>query len=302
MKSLLMFFLCFFFGATTTMAQGAGFSSSAEVNASTTDSSAIEKELEPDLDIGEDRYPEAQPLFVRPPGPDRGGTIKMQHPNAKKGLIKIDKDGSYYYQTLRAKKSKAGSIRVGSFEAPKIEGINSSVSFKSVYGLSRLNGAMFDYEWQPFTSFGRMGLQLGTGLATVIGKGVFKTARSNGATALEKYTMYIVPLTAFLIYRFEYVDQQLIVPFINGGVTYYGLAEFRDDGKRPNFAGAAAAGGGGGLHVSISRLSRETAFAMASEYGIAELWLTGEVRTMKGLKQEIDFTNTMVSVGLTADY
>ena len=242
--------------------------------------------------------------FIKPSGPKKGGSLRVHHPDAAKGLIRINKDGTYQYKVKLGEKSQAASVRFTSISPPKISGAYANVSYNSMYGTSNLTGVLFDYEWQPFTKFGRFGLDFGTGFSTVTGKGTFKTSNSarTETQAEESYTLYVIPLSAFLVYRFEYIRRQWIVPFINGGATYYGLAETRDDGKGPNFAGGPAVGGGGGLHFSISAMDPEKGFTLSREYGIADMWLTLEARVMQGLSSDTDFTNQSINAGITVDY
>ena len=228
----------------------------------------------------------AQPQFVKPKGPARGGVLRVPHPNAAKGLLRIEKDGSYQYKVALKEKSQSSSMRFGTMTPPKITG-NNSKTFSDYYGSANIAAITVEYEWQPFQSFGRLGLNLGSGIGSVRGNGYFQ---QGGAKAEETYTMYLVPLTAFLTYRFEYVRRQWVVPYINGGMTYYGMAEIRDDQKF-SFAGASAAGGGGGLLISISAFDPAKAFIMDREYGIADLYLSIEARVMQGLSKQVDFSN-----------
>lgn len=236
--------------------------------------------------------------FVKPKGPPQGGTVRAIHPDAGKGLLRINKDGSYQYKTKLRPKSQAMSVGVLVMAPPTIQGPNGA-TFKSIYGSGNVYQLAVNYEWDPIKSFGALGLQLGTGLATAHGNGVLSEYQQ---PSQETYNLFIVPFTANIIYRFEYVRRQWIVPFVNGGITYYGMAEKRDDNKPVKFAGAPAVGGGGGVHLSISRLDQAKAFTLDREYGIADMWLTLEARAVKGLYTETDFSSEMVSVGITVDY
>lgn len=261
-----------------------------------------QEETEVSSDPNVDRFPKPQPHFQKPPGPKQGGKVLVEHPDAAKGLIRINKDGSYQYKTQIKEKSKAGSFKIGSMTPPKVE-TDGDVTFENMYGDSDIFALDVDYVWQPFRKYGALGLRLGTGFATVTARGYFKNSNPTGATrSEERYNLFIVPLSAFLEYRFEYVRRQWVVPYIFGGGTYYGLAEIRDDGKAPTFAGAPAAGGGGGLLFSISRLDSAAAFNLSQEYGIADMWLVVEGRAMQGLSDETDFTNQMVSAGIAVDF
>lgn len=250
------------------------------------------------VDFGVEDTLSADGRFRKPPGPPQGGTLVVPHPSAPKGLIRINKDGTYQYRTEVRPKSQAVSFRLGIFTPPVIEG-QGPVTYESMYGTDNLFGLLGDYEWQPFQGFGALGVQLGGGFATARGNG---RLASSDMPAIEAYDLYIVPLSAFAVYRFEYVRRQWIVPFVNGGVTYFGLAEKRDDDTPPKFAGAAAVGGGGGVHLSISRLDPASAFVMDREYGIADLWLTIEARVMQGLDETTDFTSQIVTAGITMDF
>ncbi|PIS09883.1 MAG: hypothetical protein COT73_12365 [Bdellovibrio sp. CG10_big_fil_rev_8_21_14_0_10_47_8] len=263
----------------------------------------IESEEAVSSDPNTNRFPHAEPLFKKPEGPPQGGTIRVEHPRAAQGLQRINKDGVYQYRTGLKEKSKSGSFRLSSMTTPTIKGTNSAVTFNNMYGSSDLMGLQVTYEWQPFRSFGSLGLQLESGFATASGKGYFKTARSDGTTrAEESYNLYVVPMSAFLNYRFEYKRRQWIVPFISGGGTYFGMVEVRDDGKAPVVAGAPAVGGGGGALFCISCVDSANAFVMSQEYGIADLWLVLEARAMQGLYDDIDFTSQMISLGITVDF
>lgn len=250
------------------------------------------------VDLGPEEDAARKDQYRRPPGPVQGGVMKVPHPGAAKGLMRINKDGSYQYRTSLKPKSQAMSFRVGAMTPPIIQGRANGLTYKSMYGSANLFALQGEYEWMPFQSFGSLGVQLGGGFATATGNGTLES----GPPAEEKYTIFIIPMTAFAIYRFEYVRRQWVVPFVNGGGTYYGLAEKRDDDSPVKFAGTFAVGGGGGIHVSISRLDPQSAFTMDREYGIADMWLTLEARAMQGLDQNLDFSNQMVTLGVTMDY
>ena len=249
------------------------------------------------IDAGPEGDASANGGFRKPVGPLQGGVVEVPHPNAAKGLLRINKDGSYQYKTELHEKSQAVSVLIGAMSPPDISG-NAGITYKSMYGAGNLYGLNVDYEWDPFKSFGTLGVQLGVGFASGHGNGRLAT----GENARESYNLYLVPLSAFAIYRFEYVRRQWIVPFVNGGFTYYGMAEKRDDDQPMKFAGAEGVGGGGGLHFSISRIDPAGAFTLDREYGVADMWFTVEARVTKGLDADVDFTGETISAGITVDF
>lgn len=248
--------------------------------------------LRPDTGVS-DGWPPRNPIN-REVIPKHGGTFQMEHPGAAKGLIKIEKDGAYQYHVPPIPKSKATSFRFATLTPPRI--VNGSLTYENMYGASP-QGLLLDFEWQPFQGFGALGFAFGSGFVMAQGKGRF----ASGREALESYTLFVIPLSLSVVYRFEYVRRQWFVPFIHGGGTYYGLVELRDDNKR-NLAGTPAVGGGGGIHFGISRWDRRSAFILSKEYGIADVWLTLEVRVVAALKRELDLSNQSISLGFTVDY
>jgi len=246
--------------------------------------------------------PESDQPFVKPSGPPQGGILRVPHPGAAKGLSRINADGSYQYRIPQKSKSQSSSLRLGVIAPPNISGAKTTAgtkSFGDFYGSSGIFAVNFDYEWQPFSKFGRVGLVLGTGFATARGNGYFK---KDGTRAEEVYNLYIVPMSAFLNYRFEYARRQWAVPFVKAGGTYFGMVELRDDNKSPAFAAAPAVGGGGGIHFSITALDKQEAFILDREYGIADMYLTLEAQALQGLSSDIDFSTQMVNLGITVDF
>lgn len=240
---------------------------------------------------------EPAPAYNKPTAPKKGGSIMVPHPNAAKGLIRINKDRSYQYRTPEIGKNQAMSVRVGSVSPPKVTGPG-GITYGDIYGAADMVGVLADYEWQPFRGFGAMGLQLGAGIMISRGNGRF----ADRSIAQETYDLFVVPLSAFLVYRFEYMRRQWFVPYAIGGGTLYGLYEKRDDSKPAQMASSPTAGFGGGIHFSISRWDAQGAFVMQHEYGVADLWLTAELRVLQGLRSDIDFTNRTASLGITVDY
>jgi hypothetical protein len=223
--------------------------------------------------------------------------IKVPHPNAAKGLIRINKDGSYQYRIKVKEKTQASSFNMAAITSPIIaNALTPTVTYNSMYG-TNLYGMIVNYEWMPFRRFGTMGIIFESGISSARGRGRLE----DGNPAEETYNLFVIPMTAMLKYRFEYFKRQWFVPYVLGGGTYYGMVELRDDNTK-TIAGAAAVGGGGGLHINVTRWDPEGAFRLDTEWGITDMWLTAELRIMKGVKPEIDFTSTTLQLGITVDY
>lgn len=246
----------------------------------------------------------AQETAAKPSEPNKK---KIAHPDAKKGLYLIDQNtGRYYYKTTKlSQKNQSTSIRFGSITAPNISmqtGGNTYL-FEDIYGDSTLPYLLLDYEWQPLRAFGKLGVILGLGFFTASGNGRFvDPSIQSGESAKEGFTFIGLPLSVGGIYRLEFSDTQWLAPFISAGLSYYVLGELRDDGKAPKVLGTPAAYGGGGILFNITTWSKDIDFTLDREYGINNMWLAAEFRTIQSLNEELDISSDLVNFGIAVDY
>lgn len=235
--------------------------------------------------------------------PETGTNKKyIHHPRAKDGLRLIDRDGAYYYVANRySKREQTTSVRFGSLNpTPGIVSADGQTDYARMYGSEYPTVLSFDYDWLALKGFGALGLQFGGGFFTAQGQGRFLNNPSKEAR--EKYTFYAIPLNLGGIYRFEYTDRQWVVPYVNGGLTYYVLAEKRDDDKAPSFVGTPSVYAGGGAMFNLSAIDKDTGFALDAEYGISTLWLTAEFRVIKETNPDLNLGGTLISFGFSTDY
>lgn len=123
------------------------------------------------------------------------GVRMVHHPDAANGLIRIERDGTYVYQIKTTPKNQTGILRFGEMSAPQIVSTGNLINFQQMYGPS-LFTLMGDYEWHPFSSFGKqLGFNVSVGMATAQGHGAFVSG-GNDPPPLEKYTFFAVPLNA----------------------------------------------------------------------------------------------------------
>jgi hypothetical protein len=221
----------------------------------------------------------------------------IPHPNAKKGLVRIEQNGTYVYKVKLKPTHYTGSLRFGQMEAPNIVSADGRTDFASMYETKKLPMVMFDYDWQPFTNFGKLGVEMGVGFAMATGNGRFL----NGDKAQEVYTFVAIPLNLGVVYRFQYARNQWVAPYISGGGTYIGVAEIRDDNKH-NVTGTAALYGAGGLMFNIGAMDDEVAFKLDNEYDVGGLWLTAEFRYQNALSEDLDFSGSIISLGISAEF
>ncbi|WP_413289955.1 hypothetical protein [Bdellovibrio sp. HCB337] len=238
----------------------------------------------------------SQPSYKKGEPLDKGVKL-IKHPDAKKGLMRIEQDGTYVYKVKTSPKSQTGIIRFGLMQPPNIVSADGTTTFKDMYTADDIFTLLVDYEWQPFSKYGKLGVQLGGGFSMTSGHGRFL----DGTEALESYDFVTLPLNAGVIYRLEYFKRQWVAPYISAGGSYIAVAEIRDDGKN-NFTGTPAAYGAGGLMFNITALDKQMAFNLDAEYGVGNLWLVGEYRYQKSFSEDLDFTGGIMSLGISADF
>lgn len=232
---------------------------------------------------------------------------KIAHPDSKKGLYLIDQNtGRYYYKTEKvSQKNQATSIRMGMISPPNISTMTGDMeyTFADIYGADTLPYLLLDYEWQPIRSFGKLGVVLGAGFFTASGNGRFANpAIEDGAPAKEGFTFIGMPISVGGIYRLEFSDRQWFAPFVSAGLSYYALAELRDDGKAPKIVGTPAGYGGGGILFNITAWDKDIDFTMDREYGINNMWLAAEFRVIQSLNEDLDVSADLVNIGISVDY
>jgi len=230
----------------------------------------------------------------------QGGVEYIRHPQAAKGLLVIEKDGTYIYRTKEDLSfDQTGIFRFGMMDAPKITSADGQTSFSDMYSPS-VPMIGFDYEWQPLNGFGRWGIQAGFGIITASGPGRFVSDPSKEAK--EQYTFIAIPLSLGGVYRMEVMNRQWFAPYIAAGVNYFPVIETRDDDKSPGMVGTPGVYGSGGMMINLTALDRDTAFNLRSEYGIANLWVTLDYRYIKTFSEEVDFTSSLIGGGIAVDY
>ncbi len=229
-------------------------------------------------------------------------TKKIQHPGAKEGLYLIDEEGVYHYRTENiSSRDHSMFLRFMSLTTPEIQNSTNTGDFTyaDVYGEQNLSGLDFVYEWQPFKSLGKAGVQFGAGFATATGNGFF--ANGDLREPRERYTFISVPLALGIVYRFEFLERQWFAPYVAGGGLYNVLIESRNDGKITT-VGASGGYGSAGAMINLTALNKDLAFTMDRVYSFSQLWIIGEYRRIQSFNDDLDITANQISFGVGADY
>ncbi len=266
------------------------------------DEYAIEEEIE-NL-----RSPkESEPLY-RPSKSQRvskkGRGRYIYHPNQKKGLFKIDRDGNYYYKIDSSKRKAAFSLRGGVANFKNFQDPNTGLTYSDIYGGDTATSLNFDWEWKPFKKFKTLSIKFASGFIYDRGKGkLFDEATGMvDGDAQESYTLIYLPNTVGATYRFRQYYKQLFVPFITGGLDYHIATELRDDFNRTKFLGIPAAHFGGGVDINLGWLERMADIELDREFGINNTYFSLELRQIVAFNSDRDIANTMFVAGFHFEY
>lgn len=233
------------------------------------------------------------------------GEKRIRHPWSKKGLIRITKDKTYVYKTKKSKANHSTTVLMTTYSPTALETVvpdKGTIQYSDIYD----DGFMFtfDYEWVITKNFGRLGLKLGSGLMIAQGNGRLRNDLSK--TALESFTLFMFPNKATAIYRMQYWgDNQILVPYVEGGGGYYTFLETRDDnlGPKPGrMGGAAMAEWAVGGSLNLGALNKDAVLTLDREYGINNLWFNVEYRSLIGLKADFDLSADLINIGFMMEY
>jgi hypothetical protein len=231
------------------------------------------------------------------------GTRYIEHPNAKKGLIRIDKEKAYYYKVKTSEQSKATTVHFATYEPTDlVNPDNADLRYDSIYDSESWPLITYESEKQFAQGFGKLGWKWGTGFYLAKGNGQFETPQAE--EPLEEFTLIVFPINLGLIYRAQYWDSQFAVPYAEASVGGFCFAEIRDDDQNPSlgaaFGFAPMAQVSGGLSFQLG--SGSSSFLdLDREYGINRMFIDVEYRAYLALGN-YDFSANVIALGLTAEY
>jgi hypothetical protein len=216
--------------------------------------------------------------------------------------LTITSKGEFIYPVENSPLEGMFSFRFGLLTPPDLKNADNGVSFTKQYGSSDLPILFGDYEWKLTQKLGRLGIKLGSGLAVARGNGRFKNAARAAEIPDEKFTFLMFPNQLTAIYRFQYSEKQLFVPFIEGGGGYFGILEMRDDNKPPNIGGSGVAVAAGGVNFLLDAIDPHAVRQLDTEWGINHVWLTLEYRQIVGMRSDMDFTSGIFNAGFAMEF
>ena len=230
----------------------------------------------------------------------------IEHPNAKKGLIKIDKNKVYHYKVPESEQTKAGNFKIAFYEPSNLENPDdpSRANYDSIYDGSASPLLLYEHEWQIGRKFGKFGLTAGGGFFFAKGNGQFADP-NNPDRAREEFMLFVFPIHVGAVYRLQYYDTQRFAPYVGGGVGGMAFAERRDDDLNPSLGAALGfspnAVGYAGVAFQMGSGARSF-LDLDREYGINKFWLTAEYRTYIHIGGDYDFGSDAINGGFTAEF
>lgn len=237
----------------------------------------------------------------------------VTHPGADAdGLMKIDQNGVYIYKPLPQNVRQASHLRLGMVSNPDVEseicdengGNCQNINFDDIYAGASGMGIEYLYEYFLFrdtnVNFGKLGLQVGASISYAQGNG--RLVSDLNTESIETFSFLTVPLFAGALYRFEYRDRQILVPYAGGGGVYTLLVEKREDKSDVKAIGAPGFYGFGGGLLNLSALDRDMGSDFETEYDIKNLWLSAEFKFISVNSEAFSLENGYIQGGLGFDF
>jgi hypothetical protein len=248
---------------------------------------------------GASEEPDESPTPLKTPKTKKK-VVEQKNPNDPV-VVRISKEGEYFYKRKASEQTSAWALRFGSLQIGDVVNPDTNLAFGDVYASSG-TVLFFDYEWQLFKFLGKIGLKLGSGVFVTQGTGRFLTGTKAGQEAKEQYTFVMFPNNLSAIYRAQFWEKQLIVPFVEGGGGYYTFVEVRDDFKRTKYGGVPIAQWAVGGSLLLDFLDPAAMVELDEDNGINHLWLTAEFRSITSFKDTFDISNNIISAGFLFEY
>lgn len=141
-----------------------------------------------------------------------------------------------------------------------------SDDWKEIYGEELVSNyrASIGYRFHP-----TFGVEIGGGYLAKDGEGKTLTGGDTGV----KTTFQSAPIDLTLMYRLNYFQEQFIIPYIGGGVSYNLYWETIKDGRKLK-GGMWGQHVTGGIQLLLDRLDKKSARDFEEDYGIDNTYLT----------------------------
>lgn len=241
-----------------------------------------------------------EPKENRALGKDKRGRY-IYHPNQEKGLYKINKNGEYLYKYEKTELNGFFHLKGGGYSFENFPTEDSTNKFEAFYDTETAVTFLLEYDWPVFKNMQSLSLNFSGGMAYARGNGAFVDT-SIGLEAREKYTLLFLPMGVGLTYKFKFISNQLLLPYINGSLNYNFLMEFREGFEAFKYLGIFGAHFSGGVSINLGWFERLASLQLDQEFGINNSYLTIEARQVIGFEDDNDINGFVILGGLSFEY
>jgi len=233
----------------------------------------------------------------------RRGDVDYKLNNAQEKPIRVTSEGQFHYKLESTAQNKTSSLRLGSFVPTELKNKQTLTPFEKLYTENKMPVIMADLEWHLFAGLGRFGIKGASGIYVAQGKGAFtsKKPRREDDIPTEKFSFFLMPNQLTAIWKLQFADEQVFVPYAEGGAGYFTFIEARDDGEF-KYGAAPVSVAAAGANILLDWLDRNSIRQLDNEYGINHVWFTLEYRYIVGLNKDYDFTSGVINGGVTMDF
>ena len=153
-------------------------------------------------------------------------------------------------------------------------------SYDDIYGKSGTYLTIVHYDYQIIKEYGSLYIGVEAGFAMDRGHSLIQNDIGEYVPSGEKLYLYSIPVNLIAGYEFNYLNNQPLVPFIEGGGTYWAFQEKKESGSSTTGAKKGYFYGGG-IKFLLDILEPSAAAEMRIDYGIFHTYLFGGYRSYK---------------------
>jgi len=166
--------------------------------------------------------------------------------------------------------------------------------YKDVFKHDYLPGGRLTFTWYLFRNLG-----LSAGLDGFYASGFAVDA--TGRQSAEKLKFYVVPMQLEATYRFDFLNEQLLVPSLSAGGDYW---VYREDNEFAKDVEGDKTGwhAGAGLGILLDPLEPEGMWNLQSDFGIENVFLELGVQRTYMNQLGLDFSGWIYSAGFLFEF
>jgi len=209
--------------------------------------------------------------------------------------------------TVRAKETEkqfSFSLVFGPYRPDKIEAGGAGRGWEDLYGKDYELFSGIEWDWEVIQKYGIVSVGGGVGYVQADGHSLYSEA-SGYTQSPEELTFHIVPLSCNVTYRFSYLQNQVLVPFVRTGLATYFFQESKAgdttvSGYRSGYHFA------GGVAFLLDFLNPASAVSLDLDFGINNTFLVFEYRASViddfGKDLDFDFSEETWFGGILFEY